>query len=163
MSICTQPTATAGYRLCASCTAAPGCSAWPGSRAQPGHTATFFFKSHPKDVGCPRALRVPYMAVCASPLCEWCCPRAHQPHITTALWRSSSAACPGGLEAPCGNRGTCDDKISGSGRCNCSQAFIGTSCELCAPGRYGPQCQGMGSSGRLHSAFVQRWLQDGGG
>uniref|UniRef100_A0A8B9CVC7 Stabilin 1 n=1 Tax=Anser brachyrhynchus TaxID=132585 RepID=A0A8B9CVC7_9AVES len=50
-------------------------------------------------------------------------------------------ACPGGLEAPCGNRGTCDDKIRGSGRCNCSQAFVGTSCELCAPGRYGPHCQ----------------------
>ncbi|KAM6256750.1 stabilin-1 [Porphyrio hochstetteri] len=50
-------------------------------------------------------------------------------------------ACPGGLEAPCGNRGTCDDKISGSGRCNCSQAFLGTSCELCAPGRYGPDCR----------------------
>uniref|UniRef100_A0A8C0ATL5 Stabilin 1 n=1 Tax=Buteo japonicus TaxID=224669 RepID=A0A8C0ATL5_9AVES len=50
-------------------------------------------------------------------------------------------ACPGGLEAPCGNRGTCDDKISGSGRCNCSQAYIGTSCELCAPGRYGPDCR----------------------
>uniref|UniRef100_A0A8C4UB24 Stabilin 1 n=1 Tax=Falco tinnunculus TaxID=100819 RepID=A0A8C4UB24_FALTI len=51
------------------------------------------------------------------------------------------AACPGGLEAPCSNRGTCDDKIGGSGRCNCSQAFIGTSCELCAPGRYGPDCR----------------------
>ncbi|PKU35306.1 stabilihypothetical protein [Limosa lapponica baueri] len=50
-------------------------------------------------------------------------------------------ACPGGLEAPCSNRGTCDDKIGGSGRCNCSQAFIGTSCELCAPGRYGPDCR----------------------
>ncbi|OXB72361.1 UNVERIFIED_CONTAM: hypothetical protein H355_005430 [Colinus virginianus] len=56
---------------------------------------------------------------------------------------SLSAACPGGLEAPCGNRGICDDKISGSGRCNCSQAFIGTSCELCALGRYGPQCRGL--------------------
>uniref|UniRef100_A0A8C3K8R3 Stabilin 1 n=1 Tax=Calidris pygmaea TaxID=425635 RepID=A0A8C3K8R3_9CHAR len=50
-------------------------------------------------------------------------------------------ACPGGLEAPCSNRGTCDDKIGGSGRCNCSQAFIGTSCELCAPDRYGPDCR----------------------
>ncbi|XP_075015285.1 stabilin-1 isoform X2 [Calonectris borealis] len=50
-------------------------------------------------------------------------------------------ACPGGLEVPCSNRGTCDDKIGGSGRCNCSQAFIGTSCELCAPGRYGPDCR----------------------
>uniref|UniRef100_A0A8C0FC42 Stabilin 1 n=1 Tax=Bubo bubo TaxID=30461 RepID=A0A8C0FC42_BUBBB len=51
------------------------------------------------------------------------------------------AVCPGGLEAPCSNRGTCNDKIGGSGRCNCSQAFIGTSCELCAPGRYGPDCR----------------------
>uniref|UniRef100_A0A8C6JBN5 Uncharacterized protein n=1 Tax=Melopsittacus undulatus TaxID=13146 RepID=A0A8C6JBN5_MELUD len=50
-------------------------------------------------------------------------------------------ACPGGLEAPCSNRGTCHDKIGGSGQCNCSQAFIGTSCELCAPGRYGPDCR----------------------
>uniref|UniRef100_A0A8C0H5Q2 Stabilin 1 n=1 Tax=Chelonoidis abingdonii TaxID=106734 RepID=A0A8C0H5Q2_CHEAB len=49
--------------------------------------------------------------------------------------------CPGGLEAPCSNRGTCDDRISGSGRCNCTEAFIGTACELCAPGRYGPDCQ----------------------
>uniref|UniRef100_U3K2S4 Stabilin 1 n=1 Tax=Ficedula albicollis TaxID=59894 RepID=U3K2S4_FICAL len=50
-------------------------------------------------------------------------------------------ACPGGLEAPCKNRGTCDDKIGGSGICNCSQEFIGTGCELCAPGRYGPECR----------------------
>uniref|UniRef100_A0A8C3UUP6 Stabilin 1 n=1 Tax=Catharus ustulatus TaxID=91951 RepID=A0A8C3UUP6_CATUS len=50
-------------------------------------------------------------------------------------------ACPGGLEAPCNNRGTCDDKIGGSGICNCSQEFIGTGCELCAPGRYGPECR----------------------
>uniref|UniRef100_A0A8C3P8H3 Stabilin 1 n=1 Tax=Chrysemys picta bellii TaxID=8478 RepID=A0A8C3P8H3_CHRPI len=49
--------------------------------------------------------------------------------------------CPGGLEAPCSNRGTCDDRINGSGRCNCTEAFIGTACELCAPGRYGPGCQ----------------------
>uniref|UniRef100_A0A8C3QQ22 Stabilin 1 n=1 Tax=Cyanoderma ruficeps TaxID=181631 RepID=A0A8C3QQ22_9PASS len=50
-------------------------------------------------------------------------------------------ACPGGLETPCNNRGTCDDKIGGSGICNCSQEFIGTGCELCAPGRYGPECR----------------------
>ncbi|XP_052535240.1 stabilin-1 [Tympanuchus pallidicinctus] len=63
------------------------------------------------------------------------------PQCCTNHYGRDCQACPGGLEAPCGNRGTCDDKISGSGRCNCSQAFIGTSCELCAPGRYGPQCQ----------------------
>ncbi|XP_075795497.1 stabilin-1 isoform X2 [Pelodiscus sinensis] len=49
--------------------------------------------------------------------------------------------CPGGLEAPCSNRGTCSDRSGGSGRCNCTEAFIGTACELCAPGRYGPDCQ----------------------
>ncbi|XP_059572069.1 stabilin-1 isoform X2 [Alligator mississippiensis] len=49
--------------------------------------------------------------------------------------------CPGGLEAPCSNRGICDDRIGGSGQCNCTTAFIGTACELCAPGRYGPECK----------------------
>ncbi|XP_062977667.1 stabilin-1 [Elgaria multicarinata webbii] len=48
--------------------------------------------------------------------------------------------CPGGLEAPCSNRGTCEDGLSGSGRCNCSAAYIGTACEHCSPGRYGPEC-----------------------
>ncbi|KAH0630043.1 hypothetical protein JD844_012626 [Phrynosoma platyrhinos] len=49
--------------------------------------------------------------------------------------------CPGGLEAPCSNRGTCDDGHGGSGQCNCNATFIGTSCEHCAPGRYGPECK----------------------
>lgn len=48
---------------------------------------------------------------------------------------------------PCNNRGTCDDKIGGSGICNCSQEFIGTGCELCAPGRYGPECRGTAGQG----------------
>ncbi|XP_019402937.1 PREDICTED: stabilin-1-like [Crocodylus porosus] len=49
--------------------------------------------------------------------------------------------CPGGTEAPCSNRGICDDRIDGSGQCNCTTAFIGTACELCVPGRYGPECK----------------------
>uniref|UniRef100_A0A8C8VGW1 Stabilin 1 n=1 Tax=Pelusios castaneus TaxID=367368 RepID=A0A8C8VGW1_9SAUR len=49
--------------------------------------------------------------------------------------------CPGGLAAPCSNRGSCADRIDGSGRCNCTEAFMGTACELCAPHRYGPGCQ----------------------
>ncbi|KAJ7316744.1 hypothetical protein JRQ81_002906, partial [Phrynocephalus forsythii] len=49
--------------------------------------------------------------------------------------------CPGGLEAPCNHRGTCDDGQGGSGHCNCSTAFLGTACEHCAPGRYGPECK----------------------
>lgn len=55
---------------------------------------------------------------------------------------------------PCNNRGTCDDKISGSGICNCSQEFIGTGCELCASGRYGPECRGTGWAWQRHGGAV---------
>ncbi|XP_026539328.1 stabilin-1 [Notechis scutatus] len=55
--------------------------------------------------------------------------------------------CPGGLEAPCQNRGTCDDGYKGSGQCNCSAAFVGVACELCAPGYYGADCKECSCSG----------------
>ncbi|XP_076599998.1 stabilin-1 [Chaetodon auriga] len=48
--------------------------------------------------------------------------------------------CPGGVEAPCGNHGVCDDDVRGSGRCTCNQGFRGKACELCATGYYGPNC-----------------------
>uniref|UniRef100_A0ABM5FKB7 Stabilin-1 n=1 Tax=Pogona vitticeps TaxID=103695 RepID=A0ABM5FKB7_9SAUR len=49
--------------------------------------------------------------------------------------------CPGGLEAPCNHRGTCDDGQGGSGQCSCNATFMGTACEHCAPGHYGPECK----------------------
>nr|XP_014344303.1 PREDICTED: stabilin-1 [Latimeria chalumnae] len=49
--------------------------------------------------------------------------------------------CPGGLEAPCSNHGTCNDGKAGTGKCNCMMGFNGTACELCVPGRYGPDCK----------------------
>ncbi|XP_029455316.1 stabilin-1 [Rhinatrema bivittatum] len=49
--------------------------------------------------------------------------------------------CPGGLEAPCSNHGTCDDGISGSGACSCMDGFTGTACELCTSARYGSDCK----------------------
>ncbi|XP_034295185.1 stabilin-1 isoform X2 [Pantherophis guttatus] len=55
--------------------------------------------------------------------------------------------CPGGHEAPCQNRGTCDDGHKGSGQCNCSAAFVGVACELCSPGYYGPDCKECNCSG----------------
>ncbi|XP_072277153.1 stabilin-1 [Pyxicephalus adspersus] len=50
-------------------------------------------------------------------------------------------ACPGGLEAPCNNHGTCLDGMTGTGRCVCTEGFNGTACELCTPNRYGPDCK----------------------
>ncbi|XP_039209832.1 stabilin-1 isoform X1 [Crotalus tigris] len=55
--------------------------------------------------------------------------------------------CPGGLEAPCQNRGTCNDGHNGSGQCNCNASFVGVACELCAPGYYGPDCKECSCSG----------------
>lgn len=49
--------------------------------------------------------------------------------------------CPGGLEAPCSNHGTCVDGMAGTGQCICTKGFNGTACELCAPNRYGPDCK----------------------
>ncbi|XP_044021457.1 stabilin-1 isoform X1 [Siniperca chuatsi] len=48
--------------------------------------------------------------------------------------------CPGGVEAPCGNHGDCDDGLRGSGKCRCHEGFIGKACELCVIGHYGPNC-----------------------
>uniref|UniRef100_A0A3Q4HAZ7 Stabilin 1 n=1 Tax=Neolamprologus brichardi TaxID=32507 RepID=A0A3Q4HAZ7_NEOBR len=48
--------------------------------------------------------------------------------------------CSGGLEAPCGKHGDCNDGNLGTGTCRCHTGFRGESCELCAAGFYGPNC-----------------------
>ncbi|XP_065777208.1 stabilin-2 [Muntiacus reevesi] len=55
-------------------------------------------------------------------------------------------ACPGGPDTPCNNRGTCLDPYSPSRQCKCNSGFNGTACELCWPGRFGPDCQPCGCS-----------------
>ncbi|XP_040200207.1 stabilin-2 [Rana temporaria] len=50
-------------------------------------------------------------------------------------------ACPGSPEIPCNKHGTCDEGYTGTGECRCSPEFNGTACELCMPGRYGPDCK----------------------
>ncbi|MBZ3886037.1 Stabilin-2 [Sciurus carolinensis] len=50
-------------------------------------------------------------------------------------------ACPGGPDTPCNNRGVCLQQYSATGQCQCSTGFNGTACELCWPGRFGPDCQ----------------------
>uniref|UniRef100_A0A8U8BEX9 Uncharacterized protein n=1 Tax=Geospiza parvula TaxID=87175 RepID=A0A8U8BEX9_GEOPR len=123
-------------------------STWDGLNGDLGHTCSLclgtgmsggrhFSSRGPLRRGCRRS--------CVSSL--WV------PQCCANHYGRDCRACPGGLEAPCNNRGTCDDKIGGSGVCNCSQEFIGTGCELCAPGRYGPECRGTANgvcNGGLH-------------
>lgn len=64
-------------------------------------------------------------------------------HVWLTFHGSAFSVCPGGLEAPCGHRGKCEDGFKGSGRCFCNTTFLGMACEHCAPGHYGPECKGM--------------------
>lgn len=48
--------------------------------------------------------------------------------------------CPGGLEAPCGEHGDCDDGRTGTGTCKCHRGFEGTGCEMCEKSHFGPNC-----------------------
>ncbi|KAI1890377.1 hypothetical protein AGOR_G00153100 [Albula goreensis] len=48
--------------------------------------------------------------------------------------------CPGGLEAPCSNRGQCRDGKGGTGECQCQPGSAGIACELCKQNYYGANC-----------------------
>lgn len=60
----------------------------------------------------------------------------------TSLLPPYPLACPGGASHPCSDHGVCMDGMSGNGQCWCHPGFAGTACELCAPGAFGPHCQG---------------------
>ncbi|XP_074644573.1 stabilin-2-like [Tubulanus polymorphus] len=48
--------------------------------------------------------------------------------------------CPGGVDQPCNNHGTCNDGIHGNGTCICTRNFDGERCEHCIRGKMGPNC-----------------------
>ncbi|XP_019952412.2 stabilin-1 [Paralichthys olivaceus] len=80
--------------------------------------------SHLGRMGCKR--------VCQSPVwIQKCC----QNH-----YGRDCQVCPGGVEAPCGAHGTCDDGLRGFGQCRCFTGFRGQACELCETGYFGPNC-----------------------
>ncbi|XP_047195245.1 stabilin-1 [Hippoglossus stenolepis] len=84
-----------------------------------------FYGSNPFGrVGCKR--------VCQSPVWVQKCCKNH--------YSRDCQVCPGGLEAPCGKGGTCDDGLRGSGICRCFTGFRGQACELCRDGYFGPNC-----------------------
>ncbi len=60
--------------------------------------------------------------------------------------------CPGGLEAPCGEHGDCDDGRTGTGMCKCHKGFTGTGCELCKSSHFGPNC-----TGNLFKTMKTKW------
>ncbi|GCB79701.1 hypothetical protein scyTo_0016995, partial [Scyliorhinus torazame] len=63
-----------------------------------------------------------------------------KPKCCSNYFGKNCKACPGGPENPCNSHGVCNDQYTGTGKCNCSAGFIGKACELCVPGRWGPEC-----------------------
>ncbi|XP_058597564.1 stabilin-2 isoform X1 [Neofelis nebulosa] len=77
---------------------------------------------------------------------EQCVMVVRLPRCCKGYFGRDCQACPGGADAPCNNRGVCLDQYSGIGECKCHTGFNGTACELCLPGRFGPDCQPCGCS-----------------
>ncbi|XP_064235981.1 stabilin-2 isoform X2 [Aotus nancymaae] len=61
------------------------------------------------------------------------------PNCCEGYFGRDCQACPGGPETPCNNRGVCHDH-GYTGECKCNTGFNGTACEMCSPGRFGPDC-----------------------
>uniref|UniRef100_A0A2K5ZG23 Stabilin-2 n=2 Tax=Mandrillus leucophaeus TaxID=9568 RepID=A0A2K5ZG23_MANLE len=77
---------------------------------------------------------------------EWCSLVIQIPRCCKGYFGRDCQACPGGPDAPCNNRGVCLDQYSGTGMCKCNTGFNGTACEMCWPGRFGPNCLPCGCS-----------------
>ncbi|KAG8128276.1 hypothetical protein E2320_015139 [Naja naja] len=102
-----------------------------------------FIHQYPRGPLSPNRRRKPARNGCK----KTCLTTKWVPQCCANHYGKNCHVCPGGLEAPCQNHGTCDDGYKGSGQCNCSAAFVGVACELCAPGYYGPDCKKCSCSG----------------
>uniref|UniRef100_A0A3Q3KRR5 Stabilin 1 n=1 Tax=Monopterus albus TaxID=43700 RepID=A0A3Q3KRR5_MONAL len=101
------------------------CLNYPYQRHGPGYPRWYDSLDDFSRIGCKRVCQFPSWV-------QKCC-KNH--------YGRDCQVCPGGVEAPCGGiYGECDDGLRGSGRCRCHKDFRGVSCELCATGRYGPNC-----------------------
>ncbi|XP_030632865.1 stabilin-1 [Chanos chanos] len=75
------------------------------------------------------------------PMCQRVCTKmTWLPRCCKNHYGRDCQVCPGGLEAPCGEHGKCDDGKTGTGGCICNPGFKGTACELCKPHYYGSNC-----------------------
>ncbi|XP_023572700.1 stabilin-2 isoform X1 [Octodon degus] len=109
---------------CGSCLSIPKCPGWSKRK---GVTEKCF-----------------YQATSGGPVLEGCqynCALVAQvPNCCNGYFLPDCQACPGGSDTPCNNRGVCQS-YSAREQCLCDFGFNGTACELCWPGRYGPDCQ----------------------
>ncbi|XP_053441606.1 stabilin-2 isoform X1 [Nycticebus coucang] len=109
---------------CGSCINTPSCPVWSkakGVKQKCVYSLSFKRNLEGCQQQCSLVLRIPR-----------CCKGYFGPNCQ---------ACPGGPDTPCNNQGVCLDQYSATGECKCNTGFNGTACELCWPGRFGPDCQ----------------------
>nr|XP_056702547.1 stabilin-2 [Euleptes europaea] len=109
---------------CVSCYRTPKCPVGAKIKGQQSHPCTYYSYGRLRE-GCQRN----------------CSVSVRVPQCCKGYFGIDCQGCPGGPEAPCNSRGSCDEGYSGTGECTCYGGFNGTSCELCLPGRYGPDCR----------------------
>ncbi|XP_060050274.1 stabilin-2 isoform X2 [Erinaceus europaeus] len=115
--------------VCGSCINTPSCPSW--SKAKGTKQKCLYNLSFRKSLEGCRQLCALVVSI---------------PKCCKGYFGRDCQACPGGPEAPCNNQGVCLDHYSSTGQCRCNVGFNGTACELCLPGRFGPNCQPCGCS-----------------
>uniref|UniRef100_H3CCR8 Stabilin 2 n=1 Tax=Tetraodon nigroviridis TaxID=99883 RepID=H3CCR8_TETNG len=132
VNFCTNATVLRTRVACHSCTISMLRSCPAGFRQTPGSGArdcTFHIRTSSLRLHVPGCSFECYQEVEV----KSCCP---------GFWGPDCAAeCPERADTPCSGHGACSDGLGGTGVCSCQQpGFVGTSCEDCTPGRYGPTC-----------------------
>ncbi|XP_012590675.1 PREDICTED: stabilin-2 [Condylura cristata] len=114
---------------CGSCISTPSCPRWSKSKGQK-QKCMYKLNFRRSLEGCR----------------QQCVMVIQLPKCCKGYFGRDCQACPGGPGTPCSNRGYCLDQYLGTGECICNTGFNGTACELCSPGRFGPDCLPCGCS-----------------
>ncbi|XP_058486832.1 stabilin-1 [Solea solea] len=127
---------------CGNCPVPPACSSRHVDTGTTVPCTKYRSRSYPRWGLSSRFDRMGCKRVCLFPSWTQKCCKNH--------YSRDCHVCPGGVEAPCSNHGTCYDGREGSGSCRCFTGFRGTACDRCDTGFYGTNCTvcGCGKKGR---------------
>ncbi|KAG7497480.1 stabilin-2 isoform X1 [Solea senegalensis] len=100
------------------------------------------FKQTPQSVAqdCRYYIRTPSLKLPLSGCSFECYREVELKNCCPGYWGPDCIECPENAERPCSGRGVCSDGLGGNGTCSCQAGFVGTACEGCLPGVYGPTC-----------------------
>ncbi|XP_027899534.1 stabilin-2 isoform X1 [Xiphophorus couchianus] len=100
------------------------------------------FRRSPESLasGCKYQIRTSSLQLAVRGCSFQCFQQVEMKSCCPGYWGPDCTECPDGADRPCSGRGVCSDGLGGNGTCSCQVGFVGTVCEDCSPGRYGPTC-----------------------